>query len=303
MQDSISSNEQLADFITSFEWSVGSGDYLSTEKEIRAGLLQLLQLGYAFDNETAEHIFERLFLAVFKCLRVPGRKRLTREGLRAEVEQAKPISSADRDLVAFIRNGLADFELRLRQVEEYVAQSAATIGTLSAAVTSLASKQDLLGDVSFTTQHVFLDVPDLVTPVIERKDSVNEMVDQLSHTSVLSLVGEPGAGKTQLCLLLTRKLNRPLTWLNIPRDHNVQQASSAVDAMIAFVTKHRQPSLLRPWYDEAARALGECVIVIDNVPRITQGDPMSRRIELLGDVLHKHNGSLLLISFASKFGV
>jgi hypothetical protein len=127
LQDLISSDAELADFITAFQWSVASSDYLAVEEEIKTGLFQS---GFASDNEVADRLFERLFLSVFKRLRAPGQKRLTLDGLRSEIEQRLPISSADRDLVAFIRNGLAWLEQRLRKVEEDVAKSAVTIRVL-----------------------------------------------------------------------------------------------------------------------------------------------------------------------------
>jgi hypothetical protein len=294
LQDLISSDEELADFITAFQWSVASSDYLAAEEEIKSGLVQF---GYASDGKDADDLFERLFLSVFKRLSVSGRKRLTPEDLHSEIEQRRPIPSADHDLVGFIRTGLAKLEQRVRELEENVAQSTAKIEVLSGALTTLASRQDGLTDITFSTQEVFLDVPDLVAPLIPRQNAVDGIIGGLSGASIFSVVGEPGAGKTQLCLLVAQRLKRPLIWVSIPRDYSVQQASTAIDGLITSITKRKRPPVLRPWYEEAARALGDGLLVIDNLPRTTQGDPLARRIELLGELLAKNDRALVLISY------
>jgi hypothetical protein len=136
LQDMISSGEAFPDFITNFEWGIASEDYKGVEEQIKSGLIQSR---YAKDSETADLLFDRLFVAVFKKLSLPGLKRLTPEDLRDEIEQRRPSSDADRELVRIIRSELTTFERRLQGVEEKVVDSEAQLGALSASIRSIAA--------------------------------------------------------------------------------------------------------------------------------------------------------------------
>ena len=68
------SNDELLDLIRRFEWGTGSEDASSLATGLRQ---QLIDSGHASDLQTAQSLYERLFLHVFKLISRAGLKRLT----------------------------------------------------------------------------------------------------------------------------------------------------------------------------------------------------------------------------------
>jgi MoxR-like ATPase len=288
----ISSDDGLADLIANFEWSIASDDYVATEEAITDGLIQS---GFASNREFAGQLLDRLFIAVIKRLSSPGLKRLTAIDLREQIALGKP-AAVDQGLLSVIRGSLNQLEQRVVEIEKNFRGAAATIETLTTAVTALSEERSLDSSRS-DDEGMPLDTPDLVTPAIPRTAAVQELISSLDVSSSVTVIGEPGAGKTQLCLLAAQKIGVAVRWVEIPRNYTVQQALNTLDALIQVVTKSRRPEVLKPWYEEAARALANSLVVIDNVPRLIHGDPLCRRIELLASLLKKHKGKLIVISY------
>ena len=70
-----------------------------------------------------------------------------------------------------------------------------------------------------------------------------------------------------------------------------------MDAAIESLTQTKRQPFLSPWYEDAAQTLGKGVLVIDNLPRTVHGDPLARRLQLLGQSVHDGGGKLLAISY------
>jgi hypothetical protein len=153
LQEIVSSEETFPGFIADFEWSVASVDYETVEVQIRNGLIKSR---YAENDESADVLFDRLFVAVFKKLSHPGLKRLTTEDLREEIAQRRLSSHLDLELVRFIRTELRTFERRLQGVEEGLGRSEAQLATLSASIRSIAAAQDLTATIDFAELAVSL---------------------------------------------------------------------------------------------------------------------------------------------------
>ncbi len=285
LQDRVASIDGLADLITNFEWGIEFSDYSALENQIRT---ELVQAGHATDFDSAELLFDRLFITVFKCLSKDGLKSLVPSDLQKQLKKVQ-LSIADRDLVHLVRQELPKLEQRLASVGQELA-------ALTATVNVIAAKQDLLANVDFSRVNITTDAPELASPTISRSEVVNAVLTSLKE-GPFSLYGEPGSGKTQLALLASKQLERSVTWLELPRDSNVAQTAAALDTLVAEVTQTARRVVLKSWYEDAAVTLTGHALVIDNLPRMFKDDPLSRRIELLGKALAARGIPLILISY------
>lgn len=294
LQNVVSDSKRFEDFIANFEWSIGSGDIVEIEAVIKNNLLET---GYASDCVDVGTLFDRLFAFVFRRLCSPERKCLTTQELAKEVAQRQALTEADRSRILLLREVIAAFGQRLSDVETVAAESAAAIQGLSSALTSMASGQNRIAAIDIATVSVALDAPELVVPAIPRTDSVRNAIATLSRQPSLNITGEPGSGKTQLSLLIARQSDLPIAWLDIPRNHSVQQACAVLDAAIASRSGIKRTGLHKSWYESAVTATGPITWVIDNLPQTLPGDSLNRRIELLSRTVAQHGGTLLLISY------
>jgi hypothetical protein len=261
LQKLITQNNAFADFITRFEWSLGSEDFATIELQIKEGLLHL---GFAPSLEAAEYLFDRLFVAVFTVLRTPGLKRLTPQSLQDEIAKGL-LAEPDQILVAFVRSSLSQLERRVAALERDLVVSTASVESLREVVSAIATKKDLVANVGFTGLEITLDIPDLVVPAIPRVNAVQKIVELFKHQAAVNLVGEPGSGKTQLSLLIAKALNRQISWIDIPRGFTVHQAAAMVDAAIVSLTHTKRQLLLKPWYEDTAEKLGTSVLIINAI--------------------------------------
>src|SRR5215469_6124859 len=285
LQERIASIDGLADLIANFEWGVNFSDYAALETQIRT---ELVRAGHATDSDSSELLFDRLFITVFKRLSSSGLKSLTPNDLENQLRHVQ-LSIADRDLVRIVRQALPKLEQRLASVSQELA-------ALTTTVNMVAAKQDLLANIDVSRLNIVIDAPELASPTISRSEVVEAILTSLNESS-LSLYGEPGSGKTQLALLVSRRSERALTWLDLPRDSNVAQAAAALDTLIAQMTKTARREVLKSWYQDATIALAGHTVVIDNLPRMFKDDPLARRIELIGEVLAASGIPLILISY------
>lgn len=293
LQESLSPDERLNELIDEFEWGIESEDYPAIEHRVKHGLIQSR---LAPNEEIAGEVLDRLFVSVFRTLSLAGPKRLTLAHLHAEVAR-KTESTADRDLMSFIRSGLVRFEQRIRGVEDRVSELEEASASAQAIISSLGAKENFTAVVDFTRPAVLLDVPELVVPSIRRTNAVQTILSSYSRGSTVSIVGEPGSGKTQLALLVAQQLGSSLVWVDIPRNATSQHACDAIDATLQSVAGLPPGPVMKPWYESVSRIVGNRLLVLDNVPRTMQGDQLTRRIEFLSSMLSARGGKLLTTSY------
>jgi hypothetical protein len=287
----VQSNAEFNDFIEDFEWSTSSEDYLAIEARARAGIIQA---GFATDDEQAGALADRLFGFLFRTLSQAGPKRLTRAQLLAEVSRSTQ-SQSDLSMVVFIRSELGELRVRMAEAESRISRLENTSNTTQEALASLAGQVGAI--VEFAQPSFVHDVPDLVLPSIPRVNTVGSVIEAFEQTTTICLLGEPGSGKTQLCLLVGNSNPRPLVWVDVPRGATPAQACFAIDSTLRLLSGGRTGPILSKMYQEICGALNDSLVVLDNLPRFLQGDLLSRRIELLSRYLGPVNGKLLTTSY------
>jgi len=290
-QANASSSEQLLELVVRFEWSVASDDYPLIEQRIKTALIQS---GLASSPEEAQDRLDRLVLFVLRKLCSLGHKALTPHTLRNEIHRA--LSDSDQTLLAALQIGLAEVTVRMDDVERRVSalEQSTDINTI---IGALAAKENFTALVNLGTKGVMLDVPEIVQPSIPRLVAVARILEGLDANSHTHLTGEPGSGKTQLALLVAKNLECKVLYIDIPRDSNSQLACEAIDASLRAATGIVGGPILRLWYEAAAILLQHHLVILDNLPQTISGDQLTRRLELLAEVLKHHNSKLVSISY------
>src|SRR5207245_10447768 len=131
-----------------------------------------------------------------------------------------------------------------------------------------------------------LDAPKLVEPAISRSNIVDEIFGQLPQGRWVNIVGEPGAGKTQLSVLTSKRTDADVLWINL-RGYNPGEACNVIDASIETASGTRFDPPLQGWYRDALPNLGHGkLIVINDVRRVVsvrallhRSDPLSASCE------------------------
>ena len=292
-QSVVQSDTEFNDFIDDFEWSTNSDDYPAVEARARIGLIQA---GFAADDEQAGALSDRLFAFLFRNLSQAGPKHLTRAQLLAEVSRSTQSQSGIR-MVAFIRSELVELRARIAEAESRISTLESASNTTQEALASLAGQVGAI--VEFVQPSFVHDVPDLVSPSIPRVNTVGSVMEAFERTTVICLIGEPGSGKTQLSLLIGSSGSRSLMWVDVPRGATPAQACFSIDSTLRLLSGGPSGPILSKMYQEICGALQGSLVVLDNLPRFLQGDPLSRRIELLSRHLALANSKLLTTSYYS----
>jgi tetratricopeptide (TPR) repeat protein len=289
----VRSDFEFSDFIDDFEWSTSAEDYLATEEKIRVGLIQA---GLADTPEQAEVLSERLFAFTFRLLSQAGTKRITRAQLLAEVSRSTQ-SQSDLKMVALIRSQLANLGRRMEEAEGRLSSLESSSTTTQATLAALTGQMNAV--VEFIQPRFLVDVPDLVTPAIARQRTVGLILESFQSKTTVNIIGEPGSGKTQLCLLVAKAASNRLIWIDIPRGATPSEACAALDATLAASSGGNVGPVLANLYEQIATSISGSLIVIDNLPRFLKGDPLARRIELLTRYFEPTGTKLLVTSYFS----
>jgi tetratricopeptide (TPR) repeat protein len=280
----------FANVVETFEWSTGSTDDAVTESDIK---IALTESGHASDLITAQALYERLFVYVFKTLTRQGRKLLTRNALAEQLSQP-PLSREDRQLFSFM-TGLRSLNEKVDSLEQQFLQDHGLVINLGAQIAHL---KDAALTIDYRDPSVNFDSPTLVQPYTPRTDAVRDISTILESGIWIHIIGEPGLGKTQLGLLATQHLGSPTFWINL-RDCTESQACEIVDASIGSASGTSRRLLIREWYEAAALRLKNSTIVIDDLPRIPNGGRLAQRLEFLCTACQIHGVRLLTIGYHS----
>jgi hypothetical protein len=281
----------LLDLIHSFEWSLGVIDYPELEDDIKR---ELIARGIANDAGTATAIFERLFLHVFKRLTEKGLKRLTVAELRPQLRPASP-SEAEVAFLEYVRDQRILLQSKVASLEHQVAQHERVLASLETKTTILDER--IRAGIEFSTATPTLDLPALVDPAIPRAAMVDEILRQLPNKTWVNVVGEPGAGKTQLCLLAANRANAQILWINL-REYTPEQACSVLDLALQAASGVRSNALLQGWYRSALSRLGAGkLLVLDDLPRVVSGGALGRRLDALCAACEQHGTRMLSTTY------
>lgn len=285
--------------IERFEWSTGGRDYPAIADQIKS---LLRSHRYCDSAAAAQQIFERLFVYVMERLAEQGVKRLTPEELLKEVA-AGAASERDRLLFKLVHD-LEELERRVSMIEMEMPLMKATIEGLQTEqkviIAALAKNEGIDVSIRMSSLILALDKPELVSPLIERDRAVAGVVGILATTTFLVLVGEPGSGKTQLCLLSAVAIGRDVVWIALPRGGSEDRASVILDdALQSLLPAGKNFMGLRELYASATKAVRGKLLVIDDLPNMVPGGALAERVETLVKAAAQNDVTLLGTSYYS----
>jgi hypothetical protein len=280
----------LLEIIELFEWSLGAADYLQVETRVKQALLRT---GLAENEAVADALFERLFLFVFKRLSESGVKRLTFAELQSQL-QLSTLTYRDKAFLAFIVD-LRGLARKIERLEEQAAQTSQVLMALGDRTTAL-EEQGTLG-AALSIPKPSIDRPALIAPIIPRANTVEGVRTNLADTTWISVIGEPGAGKTQLCVLTTEQMSAETIWINL-RDCSPETACAVIDQILETASGVSFHLLLFRWYQEATSRLGGGkIFVLDDLPRVAPGGALSRRLDALATAARTNGQRVVSASY------
>jgi len=280
----------LLEVIESFEWGLGAADYLEVETAVKQALLRT---GLAENEAIADSLFQRLFLFVFKRLSQPGIKQLTPAELQSQL-LLPTLTFRDYTFITFIQD-LRGLARKIERLEDQAAQTNQVLTALGKRTSTL-EEQATVG-ASLSIPKASIDRPALVAPILPRAKTVEDVLMHLADSTWISVIGEPGAGKTQLCLLTTEKTSAETIWVNL-RGYSPEMACNVIDQVIESASGLPFHLFLFPWYQEATSRLGAGkIFVLDDLPRVAPGGALSRRLDGLAAAARVNAQRVLTTSY------
>jgi hypothetical protein len=267
---------ELLGLVRSVEWGTGTTSFELMESEIEQ---QLVETGRAASPEESHSLYQRLVLFVLKRLSASGPKSLAPEDLDGVIS-APGLGAADSRLLQMVDLLLVSATESLQDIRDIKGVTADVRET----VRGIASRLGL-GDLkAVAAQPVPVDVPPPVQCLANRETNVSQLAHLLETAPYCAIHGDVGSGKTQLTVLVSRRLGRRAIWVRL-RQLTPEQASQVLDAAIASTSRVRPSPLFTAWYSKACRALGpQALIVLDDLPRVLANDHLSTRLAILAEI-------------------
>ncbi|HEX8320460.1 hypothetical protein [Longimicrobium sp.] len=286
------STEELRAFVDAVEWATGAPDADSLGPEIR-GLL--IERGHADDDRTAEALYQRLFLYVFKLLSLPGVKRLTVEAL-AEQLRAPALAEHDRRLLAELVPLLSAVEARVAVLEDRVDRLDFMVAETRADVEELTRRRGITAAVEYRVSVPTLEPPPHVARLATRAETVAALQPDVERHAWVALHGTSGLGKSELVLLLAQAMGVETVWVRL-RDLTTEQAAMLLDAAVEALDPRPVPGQLRGRYRALFERLGpDRWLVLDDVPRLADGDELASRLAHLVAAAAERGGRVVSTS-------
>lgn len=196
-------DEEVSALVCSFEWVTHAPAMASMTDRVQQ---RLINRQLAASQTAAAELYPRLFLYLFKLLSTPGSKRLTRDGLHAQLAQPTLVE-ADRTLLMRVAGRIDYLEVR--------------VGTIERALSELGdSFQVFAGASGMKDQQHFpqlMRMPNPVSPFVGRDEQVDALIKALRDNRSVTIEGPGGIGKTQLLLHALDRLQdqRRVHWVSV----------------------------------------------------------------------------------------
>lgn len=282
---------KLIEMIHAFEWGTGYEDFAETENTI----LQAIGRNEKITPICANEVYEHLFAFVFRLLCQRGKKLLTSEQRETEL-RVPSAAEADHRLMRLVRNELSQMDRRLAAVERAMTHQVSEVTTLRHAIELVGENLGFDSNFALGATSLSTDPPDLVDPCATRQVLVNHLLARVQTNGTVALTGEPGCGKTQLLLLVSRKSGHRRFWLNIPRTGTEEQACILLKNLLRLATRERHNLPFRESCI-AAEQFRSAIVVIEDLPRVIPGGPLATHIVILSRCLKRVGACLLMSSY------
>lgn len=281
----LASDASWKHLVATFEWSTGQP---SPEHLSGSVVRSLVERGFAPSPELASRLYERLFLYVFRLLARDGAKTLSSADLRSELDRGG-LTSDDRAVLSELRRRLREFDVRVDALEDRMA----TVGDV---VSVMAERLGVSTSPLVAAAYPEIGPPPLVEHLTGRTHTVAGIIGNARNSAWIAMRGPVGIGKTHLAHLTAKSIGSAFAWLrftDIPTSHGP-----------AYLRQGIATALRETGIDVAGRRAEEltglipsdAVIVLDDVPRMQAGDPLSNVLVATTRVLQKSGARLVSTS-------
>jgi hypothetical protein len=202
----------FAVFLKSFDWSLRNNDAPHISSTIKGSLISK---NYSTDIQTANDLYSRLFLYVFKLLTVSGLKQLTQHDLQLQLEKSE-LDTGEKELLQHLVGLFGSLEGRVSELEKTVIGNTQSLNTLMADYEIL-SKADAVFDLKIKTLSV--SPPPPIRNGSIRKTKVEFVLKKFENKSWIAFHGINGTGKSQLAALVCLQFKNHY-WLELRPFYN-----------------------------------------------------------------------------------
>lgn len=281
----LASEERWKHLVAIFEWSTGQP---SPEHLSGSVIRSLVERGFAPSAELASRLYERLFLYVFRLLARDGAKTLSSADLRSQLHRGG-LTSDDRALLSELRRKLRAFDVRVDALEDRME----AVGDV---VSVMAQRLGVSTSPLVTATDPEIAPPPLVEHVTRRAQTVAGIIGNACDCAWIAVCGPVGIGKTHLAHLTANSIGSAFAWLRFT-DVPISHGPAHLRQGIATALREKGIDVAGRRAEELTELIPSgAVVVLDDVPRMQSGDPLSNVLVATTRVLQKSGARLVSTS-------
>ena len=188
----------------------------------------------------------------------------------------------------FLGNSGQDFAVKDSSIEPQL--------LIRSQIQYLTQQQGINAAISYIQATPILDIPPVGENSSVRQTTVKSVIDLFKNYSWVAIYGGVGSGKTQLAILITQALNSCRAWIRF-RDLTIEQVCTRLDIVFEELIGKTPQSNRYEWYCQLGdRFNSETIIVLDDLPRFSDGDALSDRLVQLARACSVNRVKLLSTS-------
>ncbi len=268
-------DKEFRDFVQAVEWFTFAPDPASLRREVHE---RALARGLALTLAEAQTVHERLFAAVFTRLCTPGLKQLTHAGLLPTVGQP---GAAQQELIARLRQVHNELSGRVQALERRTEHVEGVVAAAAERIQVLAERAEVITNLTPAARSLpVIDEPLASSHDSDRSATVDSVLFDAARPVLVSLVGAQFSGKTQLARLVARALGERRAWVRL-HGASPPLAAEHLSRCVHSLKSRGATSLVLPadWAGEVTAVAAKAdVLVLDDVPRCRDGDPLGQRL-------------------------
>ncbi|ENA1806876.1 V-type ATP synthase subunit I domain-containing protein [Flavobacterium psychrophilum] len=277
-------------FIKDFEWSVNNDDSINISDTIKAEIVKSIDIN---DLNTAEIIYPRLFLFVFKLLTNKGLKQLDSSELQIQLSLPE-LNAGDIELLQFIKETFCQFEERVNILEEKTIINTEQISKLVDDV-NLIQNSDTVFD--YRLKNISTSRPILSKFGSQRDKKVDVIIKYFDEYKWIGFQGINGTGKSQLASLIADKFQN-IFWLDL-RAYNdsVEKTTLLIETLLSTISNHPIENDRENWITKVFDSFNsDTIIVFNDVPKFEINSSLYDLFILFSEKISKSKVRLLTTS-------
>jgi hypothetical protein len=280
-------DENLTDFIKSFEWSGNFDDHENIAETVKTSLIEKYLVE---DYKEATLAYSKLFLHVFKLLTHSGRKQLVWNELRSQISLSV-FNEPDQRSLDTINALLTAINQRMTELENSININTDKIAQLTNDVNVIVQSDTVF---DYKLRALSINPPVLIKNGSQRRKKIESLLDLFKSSPCIHIQGINGTGKSQLASQLCLKFECRW-WLDLRSYGNdPQKTTIIIEAFFSLISNTTISNNKGNWIDEVANRLSNgAVIVLNDLPDLHDNQEL---IELFILILNKfhHKGVKLL---------